>query len=444
MRIQAFFRLLGLNLRGNARNLLMSSFGIIVGIGLFVFFISLGFGVRKVVGQMLGALPVNQLEIVPKTFSLGAIKVGQGLEINDDTLDRFRALPQVKTVFGKMNVKVPAFAQIPIPKLLQRRGLARAFHTELVIQGISPDAISPDNYAYKDFKNVPKGPIKSIKDIKQPIPILLSPRLIQIFNAVLADLRGIPKINDRLVRAVFFKLRLGVSVFRSRFHKKGELRFQARVVGVSRRAILVGITMPLVYARFFNEYYNSKKRAQTYASAIVETQQAAHTPAVLKRLQGMGYTLEQGQRIARKVGEIMLLIVLLLSLISVVIMLSAAISISHVFFMSVYERRYQIGLMRSVGATRGTIRGLVMMEAAAVGILSGLAGLGLCWGAVALVKWALSQWQGLPFAPAELFFFPMWLPLLAVGFAVLFCLFGSFFPARRAASLDPIQVLSSK
>jgi ABC-type antimicrobial peptide transport system permease subunit len=420
----------------------MSSFGIVIGIALFVFFISLGFGVQKVVGELLGALPVNQLEVVPKTYSLGVLRMGQGATINDATIDQFRTLPHVKTVFGKMNVKVPAFAQIPIPRMLQKRGMARSFGTELVMQGISPDAISPDNFAYKDFRDLPKKPIKSFKDIKEPIPVLLSPRLIQIFNAVLSDLRGVPKINDKLVRIVHFDLRLGASVFRSRFHPKGEKRLKCRVVGVSSRAILVGITIPLRYARFFNEFYNGKKKASGYQSAIIETKQADHTPAVLKRVTGMGFTLERGQKIARKMGEVTLLIVLLLSLISIVIMISAAISISHVFFMSVFERRYQIGLMRAVGATKGTIFRLVMMEAGVVGIVSGLLGVGLFWGATRIAQNALASWKGLPFPPEQLFAFPLWLPFVAIGFAIFFCLLGSFFPAQRAASLDPIEVLS--
>lgn len=445
MRISAFFRLLSLNILGNARNLLMSSFGIVLGIALFVFFISIGLGTQKVVGQLLGALPVNQLEVVPKTFSFGVLRVGQGVELNDSTLDRFKTLPHVKTVFGKMNVRVPAFAQIPIPRLLQKKGqFARQFGTELVIQGISPDAISPKNFAYKDFKDLPKGPLKSLKDIKKPIPVLLSPRLIQIFNAVLADVRGVPQVNERLVRIVHFNLRLGVSVFRSRSHPKGEVRIPCRVVGVSNRAVLVGITIPLPYARLINKHYNGKKARLSYQSAIIETHKAEHTPGVYKRIAKMGYTLEKGQRIARKMGEVMLLIVLLLSLISIVIMISAAISISHVFFMSVYERRYQIGLMRSIGATRGTIRRLVMFESGFVGILSGLVGLGLFYGAAQLIQSQLTRWKGLPFSPDQLFVLPIWLPFAAIGFAILFCLLGSFFPAQRAAALDPIEVLSER
>jgi ABC-type antimicrobial peptide transport system permease subunit len=110
--------------------------------------------------------------------------------------------------------------------------------------------------------------------------------------------------------------------------------------------------------------------------------------------------------------------------------------------MFVYERRYQIGLMRAVGATKSLIRRLILMEAMIVGLASGLAGLGLTWGLVALLRWALEKSQRLPFDASKLFAFPLWLPLAALGFAILFCLLGAFFPARRAAALDPARVLN--
>jgi ABC-type antimicrobial peptide transport system permease subunit len=38
--------------------------------------------------------------------------------------------------------------------------------------------------------------------------------------------------------------------------------------------------------------------------------------------------------------------------------------------------------------------------------------------------------------------FPWWLLLAALAFAVSFCIFGAFLPARRAARMEPAAVLS--
>jgi putative ABC transport system permease protein len=47
-----------------------------------------------------------------------------------------------------------------------------------------------------------------------------------------------------------------------------------------------------------------------------------------------------------------------------------------------------------------------------------------------------------PFKPQTYFAFSPELVLLALGFAVLFCVVGAALPARRAAAIHPAQALS--
>ncbi|MBK04164.1 MAG: hypothetical protein CL920_34080 [Deltaproteobacteria bacterium] len=435
MRTPAFWRLLFLYIRRNTTSLLLSSLGIVVGTGSFVFFVSLGYGVRQIVTQdLLGVLPVNQIEIIPKTYSLGMFRVGGllgGAKLNDATLERIRSLKGVKHVFGKMNVRVPSYAMIPIPKEFQKRGIARAFYTEMIAQGIDPKAIPKkdlqgNTFEYKEGK---------------PVPILISKRLLNVYNTTLADLRGFPKLTAQAVQAVRFKMIAGRSAFRRRDHKKGARKYPCHVIGVSRRAILIGVTVPLAFARKLNRIYNGKDDPNVFQSAIIVAKDATDMPRLLKKIEKMGFTMETSQIFARKVGESILFITLLLTLISAVILVISAISISHAFFMFVYEHRYQIGLMRAIGATRSNIRNLLVMMGLLVGMLCGLSGFGITYGLIVFLRWALPQWVSLPFAAHKLFFFPMWLPFLALSFAPLFCLLGSFVPAQRAAALDPAQVL---
>ncbi len=466
MRISAFFRLLSLNIRRNARNLLLSSTGIVIGIASFVFFVALGYGVRQIVSHdLLGALPVNQIAITPKSYAAGMFRFESLLSrgITEDTLARFRALPGVKRVYGKMNLKAPARAVVPIPAFLQQQGMASAFYTELVAQGIEPEAIDKKDLGGLDFifhpppkaptsqptTRSPKPPIDRdfvqcgrFRFSKKPVPVLISRRLLDLYNSTLAGTRGFPKLNEQFVRAVSFDMYVGSSAFQRDRHPAGVCRLKCRVVGVSNRAILLGISLPLGYIQRLNLIYNDATSAPTYQSVILEAHQASEIPQLLATLDKMGFTLESGQIFARKVGEMVFLFALVLTLISVIIMVIAAISIGHTFFMFVYERRYQIGLMRAIGATKSLIRRLILMEAAVVGIVSGALGLGVAWTATHGLRWALERSQRLPFEAAKLFSFPAWLPWAALGFSVLFCLIGAFFPARRAAALDPARVLT--
>ncbi len=437
MRAQAFWKLLFLNMRRNARNLILSSLGIVVGTGSFIFFVSLGFGVKNIVAEdLLGVLPINQIEIVPKHFNLGLFQVSQSSffknnTLNERTLQRLRSLPEVKAVYGKMNMKAPAFAIIPIPREFRKRGMASAFYTELVVQGIDPRAIDKKDFLAGKFEYV-KG---------KTIPVLISRRLLDLYNATLADLQGFPKLTAKVVSLVRFNLKTGRSAFRRRDHPRGVRSFKSHVIGVSKRAILIGVTVPLNFVKYINKIYNPNKPL-LYQSAIIEAHNATDMPKLLKKIKAMGFTLESSQIFARKIGESIIFITLLLTLISAVIMIISAISISHAFFMFIHERRFQIGLMRAIGATRSTIRNLLMMEAAFAGMLSGLVGFGLTYAVIAALRHFLPLWHSLPFSPEKLFFFPPWLPLLAIAFAPIFCLLGAFFPALRAASLDPARVLS--
>lgn len=434
MQFTAFWRLLGTNLRRNARRLILSSLGIVVGIGSFVFFIALGHGVRHIlVRELIGGLPVNQIEVGPKTYNVGITKQGGlfAMKFDDDMLDRFRSLDGVKSVHGKMNLRVPARAVIPIPQQFQKRGLASSFYTELLVQGIDPKAIPASDVDPKQFRHDPKG----------HIPVLISRRLLDLYNATLAEVTNFPKLNARAAKLIppFF-ITVGSSAFQRDDHPKGPKRYPARIVGVSSHAIMVGISVPLPYIQELNRFYRGTQDG-VYNTAIIETEKPEQIPGILKKLDKLGFSLADRQILAQKVGEIILLLTLLLTIISSVIMLIAAISISHTFFMMVYERRYQIGLMRAVGATRGIIQRLILAEASVVGLLSGLVGVGMTLASTRLIQWGLERYPDLPFTPAKLFLYPYWLPLLALGFAMFFCLCGAFFPARRAAAVDPALVL---
>ncbi len=124
-------------------------------------------------------------------------------------------------------------------------------------------------------------------------------------------------------------------------------------------------------------------------------------------------------------------------------MLGAAVSIGQAFFMAIYERRFQIGLMRAVGANRGEIRLLILGEALVIGLFSGIMGTLLGWLSIVGIK-SFVKSSGFSFLPFDrLFQIPLWLPLLATGFALLFCLIGAYYPTQRAAKLDPAKVLHS-
>ena len=121
----------------------------------------------------------------------------------------------------------------------------------------------------------------------------------------------------------------------------------------------------------------------------------------------------------------------LLSAVAAVSLLVGGIGIMNIMLVSVTERTREIGIRLAIGATERQVLVQFLVEAVVlslaggvIGILTGLA-LGLTGARVLRV----------PFSPDP------WVMLLAFGFSAAVGVVFGYFPARRAARLDPIEAL---
>jgi putative ABC transport system permease protein len=116
-------------------------------------------------------------------------------------------------------------------------------------------------------------------------------------------------------------------------------------------------------------------------------------------------------------------------------LLVGAIGILTMMWISVGERTAEIGLARAVGASRGQMLALFLLEAAILSGAGGALGLAVGIGAGKLIAAFL---PGVPFRTPPAFVALAILVSLAVG------LLSGVLPARRAASLDPIEALRAE
>jgi len=120
-------------------------------------------------------------------------------------------------------------------------------------------------------------------------------------------------------------------------------------------------------------------------------------------------------------------------------MIGLAVSIGFlVIFLSMYttitERTREIGILKSLGASKGYILGIILKEASLLGVIGIIAG----YLSAALVRKVLVE------SFPTLFVEPMSLGWAAKAamLALLGALIGSFYPALRAARLDPVDALA--
>jgi putative ABC transport system permease protein len=121
----------------------------------------------------------------------------------------------------------------------------------------------------------------------------------------------------------------------------------------------------------------------------------------------------------------------LLASIAGVSLLVGGIGIMNIMLVSVTERTREIGLRMAIGARGGDVLMQFLVEAIVLSMIGGLIGIGMGFGLSAAVQHFM-QW------PAEVSPDAI---ALAFGFAALTGVFFGFYPARKAASLDPIEAL---
>jgi len=121
----------------------------------------------------------------------------------------------------------------------------------------------------------------------------------------------------------------------------------------------------------------------------------------------------------------------LLGSVAAVSLLVGGIGIMNIMLVSVTERTREIGIRLAIGALERQVLTQFLVEAAVLSLFGGIIGilLGLA------LAWGVSYGLGIPFLPEAQ------TVLVAFGFAALVGLVFGFFPARRAARLNPIEAL---
>ncbi|MDH4139912.1 MAG: ABC transporter permease [Coriobacteriia bacterium] len=125
-------------------------------------------------------------------------------------------------------------------------------------------------------------------------------------------------------------------------------------------------------------------------------------------------------------------IIYAIALLSLVI---GGLSVINTMTMAVAERTREIGIRKSIGATRTAVLRQFVSESAVIGLLGGLAGLGL--GAI-LVYLANSAGAA---SATRLFLITERLAIGSVAFAMVLGVLAGLYPAWHASSLNPVKAL---
>lgn len=137
------------------------------------------------------------------------------------------------------------------------------------------------------------------------------------------------------------------------------------------------------------------------------------------------------ESVIESMTEMLSTVALAIAAIAGISLLVGGIGVMNIMLVSVTERTREIGTRKALGATNGSIRLQFIMEAVVLCLVGGALGIGLGIG-IASVATNLMGYAVRPSAAGI---------LISVSFSALIGVFFGYYPANKAAKLNPIEAL---
>ena len=148
------------------------------------------------------------------------------------------------------------------------------------------------------------------------------------------------------------------------------------------------------------------------------------------------------------VGTLLSGITTIVNVISIILIVFVAISlivssimIAIITYISVLERTKEIGILRSIGASKRNISEVFNAETFIIGLFAGLFGVIISWLLLIPINHIIHKVTDIYTINAYL---PINSALILVALSVILTLIGGIIPSRKAAKVDPVQALRSE
>ena len=395
---------------------------IAIGIAALLTFWSLKLGIEKATESSLAQKTnLNQITVLPASNNFGLSKLGQNVSnLTPEIVAKIKNIPHVTKVYPQISYRGPASLEIKI--------LGQSFITDSLIFGVPAEIIQSDLPDLSKWRT----------DIT-PLPLIAPRKILDLYNYTVAINHGPPTIDEKSLLDNEITIHLNYSSFFPGLSQEKET-LQGRIVGFSDKVNLIGLSLPYEKIAQLNQALGQKE--EKYHQLYVFVDQPENTELVAADIEKLNVETSYLQKEFQKFSQSFFYLKIILSLISLIILILAAISIFNTFLSLVFERTHDIGILRAIGANRFHIMNIFLSESAILGFLGGLIGLVVSLiSAQAINYFALKPLANLSFKPTSIFYFPWTLIVFSLIFAVIFSLLSAFLPAYKATRLDPIEAL---
>jgi putative ABC transport system permease protein len=398
-------KLIKVALQSIARNkmrTLLTMLGIIIGVGSVITMVALGEGSSHDIEGQVASLGTNLLMVRSGSAQVGGARGGAG-SLETLTMDDVVSLRQEATLLQGVSPEIRITAQV----------IASGYNWNTSITGVDPDYLEIRNYQLQSGNPFGEREVRN----RSKVALLGATVASELFP-------GEDPIGAAIrIRNVPFKV-IGVLT------AKGQSAF-----GTDQDDIILAPSTTVLY-----RLGDGKTVRSIVASAATpETMEAAkdEISVIMRqthRIPAGGlddFNIRDQTEINQMATRVTGTLTLLLSAIAAVSLLVGGIGIMNIMLVSVTERTREIGIRLAIGARPLDILAQFLVEAAILSLLGGLigiaCGLGAAWGFGALLGISVV------------------INPLIISVAVLFTgavgIFFGFYPARKAANLNPIDAL---
>jgi putative ABC transport system permease protein len=390
-------------LRANKLRSLLTMLGIVIGVAAVIAVVALGAGAQAAVKDRISSLGTTLLTVMPgQQRGMGGVSFDQNARL---TMADAQALEEKATALNAVQPEINSRSQV---QYLNQ-------NTSTSIVGTTANYLEVRKYELQAGRMFTRSEDEGKQRLVVLGPTVLENLGIRSPDAILGE--------PVRIRGLQFTV---VGVLKS----KG----QSSPFGNPDDQVLIPITTGRFRVFGTDRLRSISVLAQSeekIPDAMADVQRVLRREHRLTRARPDDFQIRSQADFLNTLGETTAVFTYLLSGIAAVSLLVGGIGIMNIMLVSVTERTREIGIRKALGATKSNILLQFLIEAVVLCLLGGLVGALVGSGGAAAMS-AFAQWNT-QISPTSI--------LMAFVFsAVVGVLFGVW-PARRAASLDPIVAL---